>query len=192
MSDIATLVRSARRARNLTQRELARRSGLSQSRVALAERNQEVPRFDTAQRLLAATGHRLYAAPTTRDDVATIAAEIRDALGRDRRQLAFRYFIQMNDNLVGERGLLRGVLAVTAPESTGSRTWDAAIAALVAYRLNEQRVPLPDWVGEPTRRLERARLLRIDDADPVPSPEDVPAEFLDHGVLVWRDSLESV
>ena len=68
----------------------------------------------------------------------------------------------------------------------------AAVAALVAYRLNEEQVPLPDWVRAPSRRLERSRLLRIDDADPVPSPDDVPTEFLDHGVLVWRDSLKSV
>ena len=34
--------------------------------------------------------------------------------------------------------------------------------------------------------------LLVDPADPVPEPEDVPAAFLEHGVLVWRDSLESV
>ena len=192
MADIATLVRSARRARGLTQRDLAHRSGFPQSRVALAERRHEDPRFDTARRLLEGAGHRLYAAPTTRDDVATIAGAIRDALALDLRQLAFRYFIQMNDNLVAEHGLIRGILAITEPESTGSKTWDAAIAALVAYRLNAERVPLPDWVRAPSRRLERSRPLRVDDADPVPSPDDVPAEFLDHGVLVWRDSLESV
>ena len=192
MTDIATLVRSARRSRRLTQRELARRAGLPQSRVAVAENAHEDPRFDTASRLLAGAGHRLYAAATTRDDVATMAVEIRYALGRDDRALAFRFFIQMNDHLVAERGLLRGILAVTEPELTGSKTWDAAIAALVEYRLNQEGVPSPSWTSASTRHLERARPLIVDPADPVPPPADVSAEFLDHGVLLWRDSLESV
>ncbi|RXZ72955.1 helix-turn-helix domain-containing protein [Agromyces albus] len=192
MAEISTLVRSARRARKLTQRDLADRSGVPQSRVALVEGRHETPRFDTASRLLAAGGHRLYAAATTRDDVATVAAAIRSAVKRDDARLAFRYFIQMNDNLVAERGLLRGVLAITEPETTGSKTWDSAIAALVAYRLNAQRVPLPPWVHAPERSLERARVLQIDPADPAPPRGDVPTEFLEHGVLIWRDSLESV
>lgn len=192
MTEIATLVRSARRSRRYSQRELARRAGVSQSRVAIAENAHEDPRFDTASRLLAGAGHRLYAAATTRDDVATIAADIRYALARDERALAFRLFVQMNDHLVAERGLLRGVLTVTEPEPTGSKTWDAAIAALVEYRLSQEGVPAPAWTGSAERRLERARPLLVDPADPVPPRGDVPAEFLDHGVLLWRDSLESV
>jgi transcriptional regulator with XRE-family HTH domain len=192
VTDIATLVRSARRSRGLTQRELAARSRLAQPRIALTEKRREDPRFGTATRLLAASGHRLYAAPTTRDDVATIAADIRYAVQADDVQLALRHLIQMNDNLVAERGLLRGILAVTEPESTGAKTWDAAIAALVAYRLNQDQVPLPGWVDDESRVLKRARPLRVDPADAVPSPPDVPREFLDRGVLLWRDTLESV
>ncbi len=192
MADIATLVRSARRSRGLTQRELSARSRLAQPRIALTEKRREDPRFGTAIRLLAGAGHRLYAAPTTRDDVATIAADIRYALQADDAQLALRHLIQMNDHLVAERGLLRGIIAVTAPESTGSKTWDAAIAALVAYRLNQDGVPLPEWANEESRVLKRARPLRVDPADAVPSPADVPQEFLDRGVLLWRDTLESV
>jgi transcriptional regulator with XRE-family HTH domain len=192
MAEIATLVRSARRARRYTQQELARRAGLSQSRVAVAERVSEDPRFETATRLLAGAGHRLYSAPTTRDDVATVAADIRHALVRDDPRSAFRAFIQMNDNLVAERGLLRGVLAIAEPESTGSKTWDSAIAALVDYRLGQAKVPTPEWTGKAERHLERARPLFVDAADPVPPRSAVPDEFLEHGVLVWRDSLESV
>lgn len=192
MADIATLVRSARRSRGLTQRELSARSRLAQPRLALTEKRREDPRFDTATRLLAGAGHRLYAAPTTRDDVATVAADIRHAVQADDLQLALRNLVQMNDNLVAERGLLRGILAVTEPELTGSKTWDAAIAALVAYRLNQDGVPLPVWVNDDSRVLKRARPLRVDPADAVPSPADVPQEFLDRGVLLWSDTLESV
>lgn len=149
MTNIATLVRSARRSRRFSQRELARRAGLSQRRVAIAENADEDPRFDTASRLLAGAGHRLYAAATTRDDVAASAAEIRHALARGDRALAFRFFIQMNDHLVAERGLLRGILAITEPELTGWKTWDAAIAALVDYRLKQDGVPAPAGPARP-------------------------------------------
>ncbi|KRC59139.1 hypothetical protein ASE14_15275 [Agromyces sp. Root81] len=165
---------------------------MGQTRIALTEKRHEDPRFSTAIRLLAGAGHRLYAAPTTRDDVATVAADIRYAVQADDAQLALRHLIQMNDNLVAEHGLLRGILAVTEPESTGSKTWDAAIAALVAYRLNQDGVPLPGWANDESRVLKRARPLPVDPADAVPSPADVPQEFLDRGVLLWRDTLESV
>jgi transcriptional regulator with XRE-family HTH domain len=192
MSDAATLVRAARRSSKLTQRELSRRSSLSQPRIALTEKRREDPRFGTVTRLLAGSGHRLYAAPTTRDDVATVAVAIRDAVRRDDLQLALRNLIQMNDNLVAERGLVRGVIAITAPELTGSKVWDSAIAALVAYRLNQDAVPLPAWVNDESRSLKRTRPLRVDPADPEPPLSEVPQEFIDRGVLVWRDTLESV
>ncbi|WKK73443.1 hypothetical protein Q0F99_04990 [Rathayibacter oskolensis] len=103
-----------------------------------------------------------------------------------------RHLIQLNDDLLAEKGLVRGVLAVTAPESTGQKVWDAAIAALASWRLGQEGVPLPEWVAEPSRTLSRSRVLRIDPADPVPGADDVPEAFLQHGVLVWRDTFASV
>ncbi|MGX5695437.1 helix-turn-helix domain-containing protein [Agromyces soli] len=189
---ISNVLRATRRLRRLTQRELADRVGVGQSRVALIERGIEEPRFSTAARLLLATGYTLVAAPTVRSDVAAIAGEIRLALADGNESLALRLFIQMNDNLVGEHGLVRGVLAVCEPERTGSKTWDAAIAALVAYRLNQDRVPLPVWAESSDRRLRRVRALLADPNVLVPPRSAVPDEFLAHGVLVWRDMLESV
>ena len=192
MAEVGTLVRAARKSRRLTQAQLAARAGLDQARVSRSEDATEKPRYDTVERLLAGAGHRLYAAPTRRDDAATIATQIRDSLKRGDRALALRYLLQLNDNLVAEKGLVRGVLAVTEPELTGQKAWDAAIAALVAWRLNEEHVPLPEWVAAPERKLDRARTLRVDPADPVPIRADVPGEFLEHGVLAWRDTFASV
>ena len=157
-----------------------------------SERARENPRFDTVGRLLAGAGHRLYAAPTTRDDAATIASHIRDSLAHGDSRLALRYLIQLNDDLVAESGIVRGVLAVTEPGPTGQRLWDAAVAALVAWRLNEEKIPLPEWVSRPERKLGRARVLRGDPADPVPTLHDVPDEFAERGVLAWRDTFASV
>lgn len=188
----ASSVHAARKSRGLTQKELALRAGVDQGRVSRSEDVRENPRFGTVERLLAAADHRLYAAPTRRDDAATIAIGIRESLKASDARLALRYLIQLNDNLAAEHGLVRGVLAVAEPPLTGQKVWDAALAALVAWRLNEEQVPLPDWVAAPSRRLAHTRVLRVDPADPTPSAADTPAEFLQHGLLTWRDTFASV
>lgn len=67
MTNISTLVRAARHAQRLSQSQLAERANVDQSRVSRSESRDEVPRFETADRLLAAAGHRLYSAPTRHD-----------------------------------------------------------------------------------------------------------------------------
>ncbi len=57
------MLRSARRTSGLTQRELADLAGIPQSSIARIERGATVPRLDTMQRLLEATGHRLEVEP---------------------------------------------------------------------------------------------------------------------------------
>lgn len=192
MGTAGVALRSARKSRKLTQSQLALRTGLDQARVSRSERDDEVPRFDTVDRLLAGSGHRLYAAPTRRDDAATAASRIRRSLERGDRHEALRHLIQLNDDLLAETGLVRGVLAVTTPERTGQKLWDAAIAALVSWRLQQQQIPLPDWVADPGRTLQHAHVLRVDPADPVPGPADVPEPFRRHGVLAWHATFASV
>lgn len=192
MSTAGITLRAARKSRKLTQAQLAVRAGVNQARVSRSERDDEVPRFDTVDRLLAGSGHRLYAAPTRRDDAATAASRIRDSLERGDRHDALRHLIQLNDDLLAETGLVRGVLTVTAPELTGQKLWDAAIAALVSWRLEQDRIPLPDWVADPGRTLRHAHVLQVDPADPVPGEAEVPDAFIRHGVLAWRDTFASV
>ena|ERR1044071_4177842 len=54
--DTATLLTTVRRRAGLTQRELARRARTSAAAVCQYERGERVPRVDTLQRLVAATG----------------------------------------------------------------------------------------------------------------------------------------
>lgn len=191
MATASTLLRAARKSRGLTQRQLAGRADLDQAAVSRAENGRDIE-FGTVDRLLAGTGHRLFAAPTRRDDAATIAAEIRERLASGDRENALRALLQLNDNLTAERGLVRGVLGLARPDSTRDAVWDAVIAALVAWRLNEENLPLPDWVRADDRYLTRPRALIVDPADPIPAVTDVPAEFTERGVLVWRDTFASV
>jgi len=188
MGFAGTLIRSTRKARNLSQRELSQRAEVPQSRVSLAETDRESPRFEMVSRLLAGAGHRLFAAPTVRDDVACTASRIREALAVDDLDAAAAAFLALSADLSAERGLVRGVLTITEPEPCGAKTWDAALAALVAYRLAEDGVPPPTWVHAANRRMHRARTLPLDPSTDLPA--DVPAEFIAHGVLVSRELLD--
>lgn len=56
------ILRNARRAAGLSQRELARRAGVAQPSVARLEAGRVVPRVDTLEALLRACGHTLEVA----------------------------------------------------------------------------------------------------------------------------------
>lgn len=191
MADASILVRAARRSRRLTQGQLADRAQIDQGSVSRSERGRDAG-YSTIDRLLAGAGHRLYSAPTRRDDAATAAAEIRERLRANDKDRALRALLQLNDNLLAEHGLVRGILGLAEPESTGDVVWDAAIAALVAWRLDAEGIPLPAWVDQQGRFLARPQTLEVDPADPVPPRSEVPDEFAERGVLAWRDTFASV
>lgn len=191
MARASTLVRAARLSSRLTQVQLAERARIDQATVSRSESGRDAE-FTTVDRLLAGAGHRLYSAPTRRDDAATIAAEISERLRYGDRDRALRALVQLNDNLVAERGLVRGILGLAEPASTKDPVWDAALAAIVAWRLRDDGVPTPDWVDAPHRFLDKPRGLGVDVADPVPPGSEVPTEFAKRGVLVWRDTFTSV
>lgn len=191
MANASTLVRAARVSSGLTQVQLAERTRIDQATVSRSESGRDAE-FTTVDRLLAGAGHRLYSAPTRRDDAATIAAVIRQRLHDRDKDRALRALIQLNDNLVAERGLVRGILGLAEPESTKDPVWDAALAAIVAWRLRDDGVPTPDWVDAPHRFLSKPRGLGVDVADPIPLDSEVPVEFAKRGVLVWRDTFASV
>ncbi|MGH2408294.1 MAG: helix-turn-helix domain-containing protein [Candidatus Limnocylindrales bacterium] len=59
----ATILRYARRHAGLSQRELARRTGIAQPAIARIERGSVSPRLDTLERLLAGAGQVLEPEP---------------------------------------------------------------------------------------------------------------------------------
>lgn len=191
MANASTLVRAARKSRFLTQEQLAERARIDQAAISRSESGREAE-FSTVDRLLAGAGHRLYSAPTRRDDAATVAAEIRQRLREGDKDRALRALIQLNDNLEAERGLVRGVLGLAEPETTKDLVWDAAIAAVVAWRLRDEALPTPAWVDTPSRFVHQRQGLGVDAADPIPPDSEVPEEFAKRGVLVWRDTFASV
>jgi transcriptional regulator with XRE-family HTH domain len=187
-----TLVRSARKSRRLTQATLGRRARLTQSHLSLIEGDRQNPSFDSVERALRGAGHRLVAVPTLRDDAATIAAEIRADLGLARPERALRRFIQLNDNLTAEHGAVRFALAITEPETTGTKQWDAAIAALVTHHLEAEHLPVPEWATQPSRFLKRAWVFGVGPYTLAPDLHRVPAAFRERRVLIDEDALRSV
>jgi transcriptional regulator with XRE-family HTH domain len=59
----ASLLRYARSKADLSQRELGRRAGVSQTSISLIEDEKTSPRFETLERLLAACGFDLELVP---------------------------------------------------------------------------------------------------------------------------------
>jgi transcriptional regulator with XRE-family HTH domain len=81
--DVATMIVSARRRAGLSQRELATRARTSAAAVCQYERGERIPRVDTLQRLIAATGTTLIvdAPPPPRLDVAANGRDLEQVLG---------------------------------------------------------------------------------------------------------------
>jgi len=130
--------------------------------------------------------------PTGRDDAATVTAKIRERLCAGDQDRALRILIQLNDNVGAERGLVRSVLGLAEPESTTDPVWDAAVAALAAWRLGEENLPPPEWVNAQNRFLPSPRTFEIDPAHQLPTDSEVPPEFAKRGVLIWSDTFVSV
>jgi len=140
MTRTSTLIRAARKSARVTQAELAQKSRVYQSNISEIESGRDLS-VRTLEKLLTATGHSLFALPLQKADVLEAARAIRGQLKSGNRYGALRTLIQLNDNLVSEQGLLRGVLGLCEPEPTGSPVWDAALAGLVSWRLGEEPPP---------------------------------------------------
>jgi hypothetical protein len=83
------------------------------------------------------------------------------------------------------------VLTVCEPPPTGSRAWDAALAAVSEFWLNKGKLPKPDWVKDPKRFLASPESSHLGDYDLEPDNANVPPEFLRRNVLLERATLAS-
>ena len=185
------LIRTARSTKGLSQIELAELTGFDQAVISRYEGGSGV-RFSTLDKILGSTGSSLYMAPTNGLSADQAAILISTYLKSNELQSAMRVLIQLNDDLLREHGITRGVLGLSEPATTGNKVWDAALAALVAWRLNQEALPLPGWVNHAERFLATNYILKFDSADPLPTESETPDEFLKRGVLVFEDTFRSV
>lgn len=188
---LGSIVRHTRRARGLTQKDLGQRAAVTAAALSEAERGHRDLRGSTVERLLASTGYQLIAIPTRRADTATLADQVGGALAAGSSDSALRHYIQLADNLAAEHRTTRLALTLTPPPPTGEKRWDAAIAALVEHRLDEEQLPYPDWTAEPARALARSWTLGAGQYIQPVDATRVPARFRTHGVLIDPDFLAS-
>jgi transcriptional regulator with XRE-family HTH domain len=172
----------------MTQRALALRAHITQPALADIERSSHDTRVGSLERLVNAAGYRLFLLPTTSSAVATWADFIFEELRSERRseEVAFRSLIGLSDELGSAPAVLRVALCVAPPAKCGDIRFDAAIAAIVEHHLNQDRLPIPEWVHEPTRTL-----LEPWKVSPYTEISEVPADFLRHGVWLARSELAS-
>jgi transcriptional regulator with XRE-family HTH domain len=185
----STFLRSSRLASGITQGDLAARAKTSQPDISSIESGKRVPTVDTLERLLRQTGHRIIAIPGAGVDAAETAERITYATSRDS---ALRAFLDYSDSLAAASGVDRVVLGIAEPHSTGSTSWDAALAALVDYWFSRSRLPKPDWINSSARFLTAPQAPHLSEYDLSPTLDNVPAEFRRRNVLIERSTLESV
>jgi transcriptional regulator with XRE-family HTH domain len=188
----ASLIASAREAVGITQRQLADRGSTVQSAVSFVESGERVPTAETLERLLAAARHRLIAVPSVRPDGAATAERIRTALRAHRPRRALRAFLDFADGLAAEEPATRVALTVARPRETGSAAWDAALAAVVHYRLGRASLPMPAWVDEPARTLPSPREPEAGITSLPVEASRVAAEFAQRNVMLDERTLSSV
>jgi hypothetical protein len=173
----------------MSQGDLAARAKTSQPDISTIESGKRGPTVDTLERLLRQTGHRLIAIPGSGIDATDTADRISAAVSKDD---ALRAFLDYSDSLARATGVDRVALAIAEPHPTGSAAWDAALAALVDYRLSRSRLPKPSWIRSKSRFLARAESPALGEYDLPADRGEVPPEFLRRNVLIERGTLESV
>jgi transcriptional regulator with XRE-family HTH domain len=142
----SVLLRQTRRAAHLTQRGTASAAHVPQASIGRVEAGSRDVSVATLDAFLRPTGHRLIAVPLRGRPVAESAIAISEALDHFDEPAAFREFIQTNDDLTSETAAGRIVLSYAPPPPTGDRRFDALLAALVDFRLNEVGAPHPQWI----------------------------------------------
>lgn len=188
----SVLLRAARSASGSSQSQLSELSGVANSSLSLFEHGHRVPTTATLEKVLRSARHSLIAIPTVLPDVAAIADAIRSALREADDASAFRLLIQEADNLGAVDGALRVGLSLSEPAPTGDHRWDAAIAAIAAWRLDESALPHASWIDGESRRLD-APWQPPDGSIHIPvDSDDVPDALLRRNILIENSTLRSV
>jgi transcriptional regulator with XRE-family HTH domain len=187
----AALLRQARLAAGLSQRALAERVGCRQPNVSETESGRHDPLVGTLDRYVRAAGGQLAVLPTTTPTVADAATKVAEHLAAGSERRAYRTIIGLHDDLVSSDPAIRVALCVGPPPLVGDRRFDALVAAVVEHDLGAAKLPIPQWVSDPSRD---AGGWFVED---LPALHEViraatPPAFVRHGVWIDGAELESV
>jgi hypothetical protein len=101
----------------------------------------------TLERLVRASGFRLAVLPGTGLDAIGTADHVRAALVGSDEDRAYRFVIQLADDLERLHGAERVAACVAPPATSGDARFDAFIAGVVETRLDAEALPHPIWLN---------------------------------------------
>jgi transcriptional regulator with XRE-family HTH domain len=192
------LLRSARRAADLSQAELAKRAGTTQPAVAAYETGARTPGLKTLERLLGScdfdvdlvvTPHQRRGAASLFELSGLIRADLAVGTERGARD-ATRLLFGFADDFRGSPRPGKLALIETDPPSTADLRFDAALAGLAEYFAAEAGLPAPSWASAPGRFVEPWWFVTDRPAFHAYVLASSPAAFSRHGVFIAREAFD--
>lgn len=183
--------RRLREERGLSQAEVARLMGTSQSWVARMETGEVDPSLSSLRRYLDAVGATLdvqvgeWPAPFQPMSLADVARAARRHAGDGESVL--RLCLQFIDDFREADASIRGDLLRTAPGSTGDQRWDAFLAALAEHLAYHDGLPVPRWADRGDRFLKSWWFLSDLPSVRAAALAESPAAFRRRGVFITDD-----
>lgn len=129
-------------------------------------------------------GQRHYTPMT----IAELAQELA-AVGDD-ESVPWRLVREFLVEFCHEEPLTQAVLLRDMPHPTGSRRWDAFLAAIAEHLSFHHRLPCPAWTQEPDRSLPSAWFLTDLPAARAAAMETSPASFRRRLIFLDRSDLD--
>jgi transcriptional regulator with XRE-family HTH domain len=183
---IITSLRRVRARQALSLRALGERVGIAASNLSTIESGRRGSSTATAERIAQALGVTLV--PVELGGRITVAEASEYFVDADDRR-SYRLLLQVANDLQSALPYVRTLLVAEKPRALTAR-WDAALAGLVEYFMDDSGLPSPDWAGD---RLGDISWNWSPSGGPlVPDEELVPEPFRRRGVLVEAGELESI
>lgn len=196
-TEVAALLRASREQAGMTQEELARVAGTSQSTLASYETGRREPRLSTLRRILGAAGFdlQLVVHPHVRRGArraAEVARAIAELLATEGERAAWREVLDFVDDVRGSSNPVKAWLVADPPPLCGDARFDAALAGVIELLCNEAGIAAPSWTTEPARYVEPWWFVAGLPGYEAMALRDSPVELKRHGVFVNAGAFDRV
>jgi len=186
----ATILRTARLNKGLSQRALAKECNVSQPAIARVESAVEQATLERLESWLRPLGSRITLVPFRTRTVWEAVEVIRDELAHDGFRHAIREVVQLADDLRSADPATRVALCINPPSTTGDQRFDALVAGITDEILSWDALPRPTWISDLRWYLQEPW-----DVEDVPALQQeardaTPPNIAQHGVFLDRSFFE--
>ena len=189
--DSGSALRAARAARGKTQRQLASDAGTHQPHIAAIESGAHDTTVSGLERHLQALLYRLTVLPTRCRPAWEAALDVADHLRAADEASAIREILQLSDDLAQSHADIRVALVATPPPDTKDARFDALLAGVVDYWLEDCSAPRPAWLDEPGRTIDVQWFVEPLEELHEAARQATPPPVLRHGVVLAEAELRS-